>query len=84
MWVHVAATRAAGTTRVFINGTLYNTTTAQSSCPIVSNIATIGAYNDGTTTQNYSNGYIDDLRITKGLARYVDSFAPPIAQFPDL
>ena len=43
-----------------------------------------GAYNDGTTTQNYSNGYIDDLRITKGLARYVDSFAPPIAQFPDL
>jgi len=31
----------------------------------------------------YLNGWIDEMRITKGVARYGGDFTPPTAAFPD-
>jgi hypothetical protein len=43
--------------------------------------ARIGANFSGAQT---FFGYIDDLRITKGIARYTTTFTPPTEAFPDL
>jgi hypothetical protein len=76
-WIHVAVTRSSGSLRLFINGTI--------SGSLVSNTINLTETRIivGNTHDNYGlNGYIDDLRITKGLARYVQNFTPPTAALP--
>lgn len=80
-WIHVAATRASGTTRIFINGALTGTSTLQATTPTVNVAATVGSYFDGTTASNFANGLIDELRITKGVARYISSFSVQTSPF---
>lgn len=81
VWVHIAVTRSAGTTRMFINGIMQTaTSTVSTSIPNDSNTLYIGTY-DGFNSAYY--GYIDDLRITKGIARYTANFQPPTGPFPN-
>jgi len=46
-----------------------------------SNQVFIGRYRNASTAFDF-DGYIDDLRITKGVARYTANFTPPTAPFP--
>jgi len=41
----------------------------------------IGSYGNRAYPNSFG-GYIDDLRITKGVARYTSNFTPPTAQLP--
>lgn len=78
-WAHVAVTKSADTVQMFINGTLAGTAT--STVNLSQSVITVGASTTGTESHN---GYIDDLRITKGVARYTANFTPPTAPFPDI
>lgn len=76
-WTHVAVTRSDDTWRLFLNGTAENTRTSLAHTIVTSsqNELTLGCRPD-TGTQ-YLNGYIDDLRITVGEARYTSNFTAP-------
>jgi hypothetical protein len=77
-WNYVSITRAGTTLRMFINGTIANSTTNSENFTFNQ----LGVGCNGPGIQPY-NGYIDDLRITKGVARYTSTFTPPERAFAD-
>jgi hypothetical protein len=76
-WHHVAVTREGSTVRTFFNGTGIATQSISGSLVSQPNVPVIIGY-----YANSMNGYIDDLRITKGIARYTTTFTPPTSAFP--
>lgn len=82
-WAHVAACFNGTNVYIALDGTVTSSsaTFARPSTNPTIAIATIPgeAGNSGTAY----NGYIDDLRITKGIARYQSSFTPSTSAFPD-
>lgn len=83
-WYHVAITRSGTTVRGFLNGVLAGTTRTITGA-LNNNTGWFGVIMGGITVSSvneYWNGYIDDLRITKGIARYTATFTPPTEPFP--
>lgn len=78
-WYHVAIVRNGSTTTMYINGTSAGTTTA-----ITANISTasmvIGM--NAQSSAAFFNGYIDELRVSPGIARWTANFTPPTSAYP--
>ena len=72
-WYHIAVTRSGNTWKLFLNGTAEDTVT--DSGTIVT--GTGNRLFIGNFGVNYLNGYMDDLRITVGQARYTSNFTAP-------
>jgi hypothetical protein len=78
-WSHIALVRYGGTVKMFVNGVnrigsvTNNSNIGSSAVPLIG----ASAHNVGEGF----NGYIDDLRVTKGLARYTADFTPPNSSF---
>jgi len=83
-WQHVAITRSGTSGKIFINGTQSGSTGTINDFTDASTLLGIGALSTvtGWNGDYYLTGYIDDLRITKGYARYTTTFTPPTAAFP--
>jgi hypothetical protein len=75
-WYHLAVSRASGTIRLFIDGVQVQSNANSTNITGSNNPLAIGFLNYSGGMQ-YVNGYIDDLRITKGIARYTDNFTLP-------
>ena len=76
-WVHFALTRSAGMVRVFANGVMVREAVNGSNFGIPT--LTIGS--DGYDLNAGLIGHIDEIRITKGVARYTAPFTPPSSAF---
>jgi hypothetical protein len=82
-WVHIAASRNGTATKLFFNGVQTGSTATDTADYTVAASVFIGS-DTGAPGALEFNGYIDDLRITKGVARYTANFTPPTAPFPDM
>lgn len=84
-WYHVAVSRVASQTRMFLNGTQVGATYADTTnytqpSTRQCRIASAGYFAAGGEPLV---GYMDELRVTKGVGRYVAPFRPSEAAFPE-
>lgn len=74
-WTHVALCRSSGVTRAFVNGTQVGSDYADANTYAMRGVR-IGADPNG----NFAfTGNFDDVRITKGTAKYTSNFVAPTA-----
>lgn len=78
-WHHLAISYTGSSTtliKMFIDGALVGSATStigeNTTYPLI-----IGK---ASTSSNYFNGYIDDFRFTKGIARWTSNFTPPTVE----
>ena len=81
-WQHIAWTRSGSISRLFIDGILDKTNSSftYNFDQNTSHALQIG-YNTAPNPSQAFNGYLQDLRITRGVARYTTNFTPPTAEF---
>ena len=72
-WYHIAVSRASGNVYLFINGVSQSVAgDGSGNLGDISSALSIGANNNYT----FVNGWIDEFRISKGLARWTSDFTP--------
>ena len=83
-WYHLAFVRNGGVLSLYLNGVLQSSAGANvaPNTPTTGWSLFVGRFAD--SSPRYVNGYIDDLRITKGIARYTANFTPPAEAFPNV
>lgn len=80
-WVHIAVCRSGTSTKLFMDGVQVGSTytdTLNYAAPTT----TLYIGTNDVASGSYLNGYLADLRVTKGVARYTANFTPPTASFP--
>lgn len=84
-WHHFALVRSgtsAGCLKAYKDGVLIPITTtndlANASMPNLATSVKIGSTSTGGV---YFSGYLDELRISKGIARWTDNFTPPTSEY---
>lgn len=77
-WYHIVFTRISGVFKYFINGTLDASTTTLN-VDIQSGGGFVGGYADINTGN--MNAHMDELRYSKGIARWTADFTPPTSPY---
>ena len=78
VWNHISVSRESGIVRLFVNGEVKGSWNSGG----LNFDQTLTSFGAGFGT-NSLFGAIDELRITKGVARYIANFTPPTEPFPN-
>lgn len=81
-WHHYALVKNGTTITAYVDGVSVGSKTSVTSIQDQVTSLRIGVA-DGGGSEDILNGYIDEFRFTKGVARYTANFTPPAAAFPD-
>ena len=82
-WTHVAMVRNGSTLTAYVDGSSVGSVTYTGTATTNENLG-IGGAIPLVGSGYVMKGYIDDLRITKGVARYTTAFTPPTKAFPNI
>jgi RHS repeat-associated protein len=78
-WYHLAVVRQGNYWRFFANGTQVGSTVENNiNIPPISGVLNIGSRGDGNF---YFNGWFDEIRVSKGIARWTSDFTPPDLEY---
>lgn len=84
LWYHIAIVRSGSAVTIYRDGLASSTGT--SSLDLASSVTPM-VIGGGNSFDNYSafnvDGWIDELRVTKGVARYTATFTPPAQPLPN-
>ena len=82
IWYHAAMVVENTTVSLYLNGQLEASGTKYSPITNDSDDLTIGFIPNGPSSYHF-NGKIDELRISKGIARWTSNFIPPNRPYPE-
>jgi hypothetical protein len=80
-WYHFALTRSGGVWRMYINGIQQGSNYTNAASPDRGAGYNLRIGGDNNNANRIFNGYIQDLRFTKSVARYITNFAVPVLPF---
>jgi len=79
VWTHIAISRSGSTIYTFVNGVPGNTVDV-TGASLMSNMSTVLVGSGNYSATNFV-GNIDELRISKGIARWTTGFTPPTQEY---
>ena len=82
-WYHVAVSGTPGSYKLFINGIQEGSTYTGATSLSSTGLLYLGTLVSSGVFYIYFAGYIDELRITNGYARYTGNFTPQTSAFPN-
>ena len=78
-WYHIASVRSGNSWYIFQNGAQCGTTyTNTNTVPDLATVLFIGAY---SSSYGWVNGWLDEFRVSKGIARWTANFTSPTARY---
>lgn len=85
VWHHLAFVKQGTTVYFYVNGVSQGTFTIGNAGQLFNSATVFSIGRFGAFNAEYFDGYLDEFRVTKGVARYPNgtTFTPPAEQFPD-